>query len=72
MSRYTMCPRCGHRMRRDRDWSGEWDGMTYVCDFCQSDGEYYDDGEPDNDFCRQCGNSDEWPECKSFCGIFDE
>ena len=34
MSRYTMCPVCGHRMRRDLDVCGNWDGETYICDYC--------------------------------------
>lgn len=34
MSRYAMCPNCGHRMRRDRDMLGYWDGETYICDYC--------------------------------------
>lgn len=47
MSRYTMCPVCGHRMRRDKDLSGWWDGETYVCDYCGGDDfdEDDDDGE---------------------------
>lgn len=34
MSRYAMCPDCGHRMRRYRDAFGYWDGETYICDYC--------------------------------------
>nr|DAI15335.1 MAG TPA: hypothetical protein [Caudoviricetes sp.] len=49
MSRYAMCPNCGHRMRRDKDIFGNWDGETYVCDYCNGDdydGDYDDeDGE---------------------------
>ena len=41
MSRYAMCPDCGHRMRRDIDSYGRWDGETYVCDYCS--GNYGDD-----------------------------
>ena len=37
-----MCPVCGHRMRRDKDFLGNWDGETYVCDYCA--------GEEDDDF----------------------
>lgn len=39
MSRYTMCPVCGHRMRRDLDACGNWDGETYICDYCPDEGE---------------------------------
>ena len=41
MSRYTPCPDCGHRMRRYRNEWGNWDGETYVCDYCNAE---YDDG----------------------------
>lgn len=37
MSRYAMCLKCGHRLRRDRDILGYWDGETYVCDYCSSE-----------------------------------
>lgn len=43
MSRFAMCPNCGHRMRRVKDMWGNWDGETYVCDYC--DGDDYDDDE---------------------------
>ena len=33
MSRYAMCPNCGHRMSRDLDMWGNWDGETYRCDY---------------------------------------
>ncbi len=42
MSRYAMCPDCGHRMRRVLDSWGDWDGESYVCDYCDSGDE---DGE---------------------------
>ena len=34
MSRYAMCPNCGHRMNRDKDMWGNWDGETYICPYC--------------------------------------
>ena len=37
MSRYAMCPECGHRMRRVLDSWGNWDGETYCCDYCAGD-----------------------------------
>ena len=37
MSRYAMCPECGHRMRRVLDSWGNWDGETYCCDYCTGD-----------------------------------
>ena len=43
MSRYAMCPDCGHRMRRDVDSYGNWDGESYVCDYCS--GSDYDGSE---------------------------
>ena len=48
MSRYAMCPVCGHRMRRNRDMFGNWDGETYVCDYCSGD-EYDDDDEDEGE-----------------------
>lgn len=44
MSRYAMCPECGHRMRRFIDSWGSWDGETYVCDYCASS-DYDDDSD---------------------------
>lgn len=49
MSRYLMCSDCGHRMRRDKDLSGYWDGETYVCDWCSGNGSEYDDNDDDGD-----------------------
>ncbi len=43
MSRYAMCPNCGHRMRRVLDSWGTWDGSTYQCDYCSGNDDY--DGE---------------------------
>lgn len=34
MSRYAMCPKCGHRMSRVLDMWGNWDGESYCCDWC--------------------------------------
>ena len=45
MSRYAMCPECGHRMRRVLDSWGNWDGETYCCDYCAGDDYADDDGE---------------------------
>ena len=45
MSRYAMCPVCGHRMRRDRDSFGDWDGETYICDYCTGEDYENDDDE---------------------------
>lgn len=45
MSRYAMCPDCGHRMRRVYDSWGTWDGSTYQCDYCANDGDDEYDGE---------------------------
>lgn len=38
MSRYAMCPICGHRMRRFME-NGVWDGGTYWCPHCNEDHE---------------------------------
>lgn len=46
MSRYAMCPYCGHRLSRVYDSWGEWDGETYECEYCSEFGdssEGYDD-----------------------------
>lgn len=48
MSRYVICPNCGHRMRRLRDDAGYWDGETYYCEYCSSDYDDYDDDEDDD------------------------
>ena len=45
MSRYFMCPTCGHRMRRVKDALGFWDGETYCCDYCSDDYDDDDDGQ---------------------------
>jgi len=34
MSRFAMCPDCGHRLSRAKDAWGNWDGETYVCNYC--------------------------------------
>lgn len=43
MSRYVMCPDCGHRMRRVTDIWGNWDGETYECNHCGREGDGLDD-----------------------------
>lgn len=43
MSRYSMCPECGHRLSRKYDRDGNWDG-DYYCDYCAT---MYDDDECD-------------------------
>ena len=43
MSRYAMCPICGHRMKRVLDDFGLWDGESYTCEWC--DLEYDDEDE---------------------------
>lgn len=45
MSRYAMCPICGHRLRRDKDDWGDWDGESYYCEYCSGINEY--DGNDD-------------------------
>lgn len=37
MSRYVMCPNCGHRMNRYKDMWGSWDGETYTCPYCSGE-----------------------------------
>ena len=66
MSRYAMCPVCGHRMRRYLDGFGNWDGETYVCDYCAR--EYDDDNIPEG--CRECGGP--YPNCTDSCPLFDD
>ncbi len=46
MSRFQMCPECGHRLSRVKDMWGNWDGETYQCDYCA--GEDYDDYDEDD------------------------
>ena len=45
MSRYAMCPECGHRMRRYKNMWGDWDGETYVCDYCSAEYDDFDEDE---------------------------
>lgn len=47
MSRFEMCPKCGHRLSRVKDDWGRWDKETYVCYYCL--GEVYDDDDVDDD-----------------------
>lgn len=47
MDRYAMCPECGRRLRRARDVFGDWDGETYICDYCS--GNEYDDYDEEDD-----------------------
>ncbi len=47
MSRYAMCPECGHRMRRVLDSWGNWDGETYCCDYCT--GADYEEADDDGE-----------------------
>lgn len=45
MSRYAMCPTCGHRLNREKDEFGNWDGTSYICINCSNldDTDDYDD-----------------------------
>ncbi len=45
MSRYLMCPNCGHRLSRYYDRYGNWDGETYTCNYCASEDYENDDDE---------------------------
>ena len=67
MSRYTMCPVCGHRMSRVKDSWGTWDGETYTCTCCSgySYMDYSDEG------CMACGNP-AYPYCKDSCPLYDD
>lgn len=47
MSRYAMCSVCGHRLRKYKDILGNWDGETYICDYCA--GSDYDDEDEDGE-----------------------
>jgi len=62
MSRYMMCPICGHRMSRVIDAFG-WDGETYRCEYCY--GEW--DGVTPTYECQRCGG--DFPNCKDGCSI---
>lgn len=64
MSRFPTCPVCGRRLRKDRDFSGYWDGETYVCDYCSEN----DDDIPEG--CRACGG--DYPDCTEGCPMFDD
>lgn len=45
MSRFQMCPECGHRLSRVKDMWGNWDGETYQCDYCATESYDEDDEE---------------------------
>lgn len=64
MSSYT-CPECGRRLRKVRDFSGHWDGESYVCDYCAANSA---DDIPEG--CSACGGP--YPDCKYSCPLFDE
>lgn len=49
MSRYMMCPDCGHRMIRVKDSWGIWDGSTYRCEYCAGSSDDYDYDEDDDE-----------------------
>lgn len=66
MARYVMCPDCGHRMSRDYDMYGYWDGESYICNYCDSD----DDDDDIPECCLACGNN--YPECTFGCSLFDD
>lgn len=43
MSRYAMCPECGHRLRRVKNAWGIWDEETYHCDYCSGSSDFDDE-----------------------------
>ena len=49
-TRYLMCERCGHRLRRVKDLDGYWDGETYACDYCSDDDDDFDGEERLSDY----------------------
>ena len=49
MSRYSMCPNCGHRLSRYLDSFGNWDGETYICTHCFGDNDNDDYNDDDED-----------------------
>lgn len=48
MSRFAMCPNCGHRLSRVKDAWGNWDGESYICNYCNG-GDYDEDDDDDDD-----------------------
>ena len=59
MSRYAMCPVCGHRMHK-------LDEETYICPWCADS----DDEDDMPEGCAACGGP--YPNCKDSCPIFDD
>lgn len=43
MSRYAMCPDCGHRMSRVLNVRGKWEEKAYECNHCSSGFDEEDD-----------------------------
>lgn len=73
---YAVCPQCG-ATAIGHDEIEEIFGYRYGgtkpqswCRDCRSSSS--SSREEINDFCRSCGDSDEWPECKSYCGMFQD
>ena len=57
MSRFTMCPECGRRMRKISE-------DEYYCPYCADN----DDDMPD--CCKSCGGN--YPECTTSCPLVDD
>ena len=60
MSRYAMCPICGHRMRKI-------DEETYYCEYCANS---RDDDDDIPECCVGCNPA--YPECRDSCPMFDD
>jgi len=62
MSRFAMCPICGHRMSRVKDMWGNWDGETYTCEFCHgvADEDYEEEPEDWNERLSDVDAEDIW------------
>ena len=59
MSRYAMCPDCGHRMRKIDD-------ETYYCPYCERGSDFDDIPEG----CRACGG--DYPNGVDSCALMDD
>ena len=57
MSRYAMCPDCGHRLSRLKDSFGYLDEETYICNYCSGENE---DNEYDEETLSVFETADIW------------
>ena len=53
-------------MRRVRDVFSNWDGETYICDYCAGN----NDDDDITEVCQACEGP--YPDCTTSCSMFDD